>query len=579
MTVCPECNQEHTPFCAPRSHDFSRSGGWGWMIGLALLLILLGSLGWMLNEEREAHQETMATMHAQSSMIAQINASHITATANAEQAVLQKTATVQAATTLEAEQTATVQVATTLEAEQTATTQAATTLEAEQTATAQPATTLEAEQMPTALQTAQQWATAEATLQIANQTAPVPPTQLAENSQSATTTSGAVSTTLAAQTASGLTENVTKVANSATSMTESATAPALATEWPSIASSTPLTPSATPPALASELPSIASSTPLTPSATPPALATELPSITASTPLTSSESAINSEAESPLVERMTESAQNAPEGSPYYKTTWVTYYGRPNIGVMGILGAYNINELIPLLREQTLAYDEANGPELDVMPAFHLVYGMATILPGEDNDHLAFLSDEVVMAYIEAAQQENMAVILDIQIGALPPPEAIERGLPFLQYENVHLAIDPEFAMKEPNQSRPGNPIGFITAQEVNQVQQTMQEHINNHQIPGTRILLLHQFLDTMILNKEQLQPYRQINLTITADGWGPPKGKIRKYNELTNQNTFFTGFKLFYDWDHPLLTEREALGIDPAEESSIQITPNLIIYQ
>jgi len=290
-------------------------------------------------------------------------------------------------------------------------------------------------------------------------------------------------------------------------------------------------------------------------------------------------ASNAPIEGSLVDRMTNTAQNAPANSPYNNTTWVTYYGRPNIAVMGILGEYGVNELIPRLRQQANVYDEANGPELGIMPALHLVYGMATKLPGEDNDHLAFLTDEVVMEYIQAAQRENMAVILDIQIGKLTPVEAIRHGLPYLQYGNVHLAIDPEFAMTEPDQGRPGNPIGFITAQQVNQVQAVMQEHMNANNIPGSRILLLHQFLEPMIVNKDQLQRYPKIDLTTTADGWGPPKGKIKKYNGFMTQNSFFTGFKLFYQWDKPVMTERQALGIDFGGEYKMQITPNLIIYQ
>lgn len=284
-------------------------------------------------------------------------------------------------------------------------------------------------------------------------------------------------------------------------------------------------------------------------------------------------------EGTLMDRMTETAKNVPTDSPYHNTTWVTYYGRPNIAVMGILGAHSVDELMPILWQQVNRYDEANGPELAVMPALHLVYGMATKLPGEDGDHLAFLTDEVVMEYIQAAQREGIAVILDIQIGKLTPVEAIRYGLPYLQYGNVHLAIDPEFAMTEPDQERPGNPIGFVTAQQVNEVQAVMQEYMNANNIQGSRILLLHQFLEQMIVNKDQFQRYPKIDLTTTADGWGPPKGKIEKYNGFMTQKSFFTGFKLFYEWDNPVMTERQALGLDLGGENRMEITPNLIIYQ
>ena len=65
----------------------------------------------------------------------------------------------------------------------------------------------------------------------------------------------------------------------------------------------------------------------------------------------------------------------------------------------------------------------------------------------------------------------------------------------------------------------------------------------------------------------------------THDGWGPPRGKIEKYNAFMTPNSFFTGFKLFYQWDKPVMTERQALGIDLGGEYRMEITPNLIIYQ
>lgn len=279
-------------------------------------------------------------------------------------------------------------------------------------------------------------------------------------------------------------------------------------------------------------------------------------------------------------RLTYAGRNPPYGSPYRWTTWVTFYGRPNVKSMGILGEYSIDELVPRLRRQANAYDRANGPELGVTPAFHLVYGMATQEPGANGDYLYFLSDDVVRQYIERAQQEGFAVILDIQIGTLSPVEALRRGLPWLDYYNVNLALDPEFAVSHPGQTRPGTAIGFVTAQQVNQAQWAMRNYMNANNLPGGRILLVHQFVEPMIRDKENLAWVNKVALTTTADGWGPPRGKISKYNSFVRPNTQFTGFKLFYRWDVPLLTERQALGVDRAKNANfIDTTPNLIIYQ
>ncbi len=282
----------------------------------------------------------------------------------------------------------------------------------------------------------------------------------------------------------------------------------------------------------------------------------------------------------VVGRQTRSAQRAAPNSPFYKTTWLSYYGRPNVDLMGILGEFPIEELVPRLQAQADAYDEANGPELGVMPAFHLVYGMATKAPGDDGSYLAFIRDETVLEYIEAADALGWSVILDIQIGALDPVEAMSKGFPWLEYPNVHLAMDPEFAMSHPDQERPGSPIGFVTAAKVNETQRAMRDYMREHDIAGRRVLVLHQFLDQMIKDKETLENVYKVDLTITADGWGGPWGKIGKYNNFMSDGQKFTGFKLFYRWDVPLLTEGEVLGIDlHPDVEYMSITPNLIIYQ
>lgn len=284
----------------------------------------------------------------------------------------------------------------------------------------------------------------------------------------------------------------------------------------------------------------------------------------------------------ITERMTLNAQQVISTSPFYSKTWLSYYGRPGVPIMGILGEYSIEELTPLLRQEGRAYDRANGGALKVQPAFHLVYGMATKAPGDDGSHLGFLTDEVVMEYIEAAEKEHFTVILDVQIGALSPADAITPALPYLSYPFVHLAIDPEFAMSHPGQAWPGDPIGYVTAEQVNEVQGVIERYLRKERLPGPRVLLVHQFQDTMIEDPENLDAgYRNVALTLSVDGWGDPWGKITKYNSFISPQTSFSAFKLFYGWDEPLLTPEQALGEQYYGDTEliIDVTPNLIIYQ
>lgn len=283
------------------------------------------------------------------------------------------------------------------------------------------------------------------------------------------------------------------------------------------------------------------------------------------------------------DRLTLASQAATNSSPYYYTTYVTYYGRPNVPVMGILGEYSIDGLIPLLKSQAAAYDVANGPQLRVKPVFHLVYGMASKGAGRYGTYLSFLEDEVVQEYIDRAREEGFDVILDIQIGAMSPAASLALGFEWLKYPNVHLGLDPEFAMSHAGQVVPGNPIGFVTAGQVNEAQWAMQNYMQENGISGSRILLLHQFMHQMIVDKPYLDSsYSQIDLTISVDGWGGPWNKISKYNAFVNSSTEFSAFKLFYQWDQPVLSEAVAIGADEYSESHsfrIETTPNLIIYQ
>ena len=283
----------------------------------------------------------------------------------------------------------------------------------------------------------------------------------------------------------------------------------------------------------------------------------------------------------LLERMTPAARNDGPESPYYNTTWVTFFGRPGIDIMGAIGEGDPATVGERLLAVAAEYDAANGPQIGVRPAYHLVHGMATVATGDDGTHLEFLPDETVMAYIEEGQRLGIDVILDSQIAKRSPVDAIAPAFPYLQYSNVHLAIDPEFAVSHPGQNIPGNPIGYVTAAQVNEVQQAMADYMREHGIEGKRILMVHQFQSNMIVDKEQLDAtFPEVELTLSVDGFGNPYVKTWKYNALVDAATPFTSFKLFYGWDDPLMTPAQALGVDASEHTDfIEITPNMIQYQ
>jgi len=115
-------------------------------------------------------------------------------------------------------------------------------------------------------------------------------------------------------------------------------------------------------------------------------------------------------------------------------------------------------------------------------------------------------------------------------------------------------------------------IGSITAEELNQAQQIMQDYIIANNIPGIRMLVVHQFHEKMILNRDRVRAnLDRVLLVHTADGFGSPALKKSTYSLNSKaENMPVKGFKLFFKsdfplagWDNPLLSPAEVMALDP----------------
>ena len=248
---------------------------------------------------------------------------------------------------------------------------------------------------------------------------------------------------------------------------------------------------------------------------------------------------------------------------------VAYYGQPSSRRMGILGEQSIDAMKADL-DRTVKTWEAVSGDLKVMPAFHLIY--ATCYP---DANVGMLSDATVLKYIEYAARNNTLVILDHQLGKYSIEAAMNKMLPWLKYPNVHLAIDPEWKTLNP-----GVELGTIRADDVNQAQQMMNDYLTANDLPGKRMLILHQFHAKMISNRAAVRSdYPLVDLVHHADGFGPPQLKLDTYRFLaTMKNLPVKGFKLFLTkpWktngmDTPILTPAQVMNLTP--------TPVYISYQ
>jgi hypothetical protein len=247
---------------------------------------------------------------------------------------------------------------------------------------------------------------------------------------------------------------------------------------------------------------------------------------------------------------------------------LTYYGHPHDPNMGILGEYDKEEVLQLLRAEAARY-EAADPTRPVIPAFEVIATVAQGWPATDGTYLLDTDLETLIEYADFAETHGMLMFLDLQIGRNTVPAEIAKVRSLLERPHIHLALDPEFAIADGQV--PGTHIGELTAEQIRGAQETLSGIVRDYGLPP-KILVVHQFREDMILGKERLSPVPGVQLVIESDGFGAPGLKAEVYNILIRNNeTEFSGIKHFYRQDVPLMTAADTLALEPA--------PLLVIYQ
>jgi hypothetical protein len=243
---------------------------------------------------------------------------------------------------------------------------------------------------------------------------------------------------------------------------------------------------------------------------------------------------------------------------------VTFYGSPYSGALGILGELPPEQVIERLKAQAQLYDEANGFR-GVQMGLHVVSTTAQPSPGSDGLYRLQVDMETLREWVDRACDNGLVIFLDIQVGHADFAAEVERLAPLLAEPHVHLALDPEFKMK-PGEV-PGQAIGGYTAEEINQVQATLQRIVEEKGLPD-KILVVHQFQENMIDRPWDIAQYGNVRTVVVMDGFADPASKKAQYLRYA-QPAPYSGIKLFYKQDHPLMTESEV----------VRLRPDVIIYQ
>ena len=252
---------------------------------------------------------------------------------------------------------------------------------------------------------------------------------------------------------------------------------------------------------------------------------------------------------------------------------VAYYGNFYSTRMGVLGEYKEAELLPKLNGEVARWEKADL-STPVIPAIHYIAAVAQADKGKDGDYLARMPDSEIDKAIALAKKINGIVFLDIQFGRSTVDAEVLALKKYLMMPEVHLGLDPEFAMKD--KKKPGDYIGTLDAAEINQAAKILADIVKENNLPP-KILIVHRFTEAMVTNYKNIKPLPEVQVVIEMDGWGSPQLKKATYEHVIyDEPVQFSGIKLFYknDLRKPstrMLTTEEILDLQPQ--------PSYIQYQ
>lgn len=250
---------------------------------------------------------------------------------------------------------------------------------------------------------------------------------------------------------------------------------------------------------------------------------------------------------------------------------VAFYGSPVTFRLGLLGEQgpqaSVDRIMPLLEQYEI---EGGSP---VIAGFELIATVADSDPGDDRDYSNELTAAQLAPWIEVATANDVYVIIDLQPGRTDFLTQARRYEEFLRLPNVGLALDPEWRL-EPDEEHLLQ-IGSVDGAEVNLVVEYLAQLVREEQLPQ-KLLILHQFKESMITNRELIQTPPEVAVVVHVDGQGPLATKYSTFETMLNapigaEQTLWWGWKNFIDEDTPTATPSQVNAVDPV--------PVVVTYQ
>lgn len=246
---------------------------------------------------------------------------------------------------------------------------------------------------------------------------------------------------------------------------------------------------------------------------------------------------------------------------------LAFYGNLYSTRMGVLGEYPKNEMIAKLKGEVKNWQAADT-SLPVIPALHYVCVTAQGAPGKDGKFRARMPFKQIDTIVSWAREIQGLAFIDVQVGLSTLQAEIPVLEQYLLMPDVHLGIDPEFAMLGKGGKRPGSVIGTYNADDINYVVDYLAGLVKKNNIPP-KILVIHRFTNGMVRNFERIKKVPEVQIVMDMDGWGDKTLKRSSYILYEKRDpVMFTGFKLFYKNDiragaDQLLSPQEVLALQP----------------
>ena len=253
---------------------------------------------------------------------------------------------------------------------------------------------------------------------------------------------------------------------------------------------------------------------------------------------------------------------------------VAYYGNLYSTRMGILGELPEPEMLEKLQGEVKKWQEADST-IKVLPALHYIAVTAQRDPGKGGKYRLRMPDAQIDKVIEMALKIDALVFLDIQVGHSTLQDEIPLLRKYLLMPNVHLGIDPEYAMH--GTTVPGDRVGTFDAEDINYASDYLSALVKENHLPP-KVLVVHRFKKGMVTNYQKIKTYEDVQIVMNMDGFGSRGKKLTTYKySITNEPVQFAGFKIFYKND---IADPAWINImQPAEVLSLYPVPVYIQYQ